>query len=262
MKRTGSIGSLVGPEVTSTRLPASDPPLRMIASTAAAISSGSAMRPVPASPRSAISPAFGPMTRTPSALQLREVALRRLRRPHMRVHRRRQQDRLVGRQQHGGREIVGVATRHFRDQVGGRRRDHDHIGVARQADMADIKLALRIEQIGIGALAGQRAGRKRRDEMLRGGGENAAHAVRRDPASAESDRAICRPAMPPPMMSRTRRVFANARTALFGVAASRGRLEALQHLAAGFLGRLAQDDADLVFHRAAVPRGAQPQQPS
>ena len=56
----------------------------------------------------------------------------------------------------------------FRDQVGGRRRDHDEIGVARQADMADVELALRIEQIGIGALAGERAGRKRRDEMLRG----------------------------------------------------------------------------------------------
>ncbi len=68
-----------------------------------------------------------------------------------------------------------MAARDFRDQVGGRRRDDDEIGVARQADMADVEFALRIEQIGIGALAGERAGGKRRDEMLRGGGENAAH---------------------------------------------------------------------------------------
>ena len=46
------------------------------------------------------------------------------------------------------------------------------VGIARQADMADVELALRIEQIGIGAFARQRADRKRRDEMLRGCGEN------------------------------------------------------------------------------------------
>ena len=33
--------------------------------------------------------------------------------------------------------------------------------------MADIELALRIEQVGEGALAAERAGRERRDEMLR-----------------------------------------------------------------------------------------------
>ena len=42
--------------------------------------------------------------------QPRQIALRRLRRPHVRVHRRREQDRLVGREQHGGRQIVGVAA--------------------------------------------------------------------------------------------------------------------------------------------------------
>ena len=107
--------------------------------------------------------------------ELREIALRRLCRPHPRVHGRRNENRLVGREQHGGGEIVGMAARHFRHEIGGRRRDHDEIGVARQANMTDVELALRIEQIGIGALAAQRAGGKRRDEALRGGGENAAH---------------------------------------------------------------------------------------
>ena len=118
-------------------------------------------------------------------LQPREIALRRLGRPHVRIHRRRDQDRLVGREQDGGGEIVRPAGRHPGHEVGGRRRHHDQIGVARHANMADVELGARIEQIGIGALAAERADGKRRDEMLRGGGENAAHAWRRVPASGE-----------------------------------------------------------------------------
>ena len=33
-----------------------------------------------------------------------------------------------------------------------------------------------------------------------------------------------------------------------------------KYLVAGFFGRLAQDDAHLVFHGTALPRGAEPQQ--
>ena len=67
--------------------------------------------------------------------------------------------RLVGREQHGGREIVGVAVRHLRHQVGGRGRDHDEIGVAREPDVADVELAVLVEQVGEGALARDRADR-------------------------------------------------------------------------------------------------------
>ncbi len=107
--------------------------LRAALSAAAAISSGSAMRPVPASPRSAISPSPGPTIAMPSAAscaRLRRVAAWR---PHMRVHGGRDQHRRVGRQQHRGGEIVGMAARHLGHQVGGRRRHHHEIGVARQA---------------------------------------------------------------------------------------------------------------------------------
>ena len=41
--------------------------------------------------------------------------------------------------------------------------------------MADVELALLIEQIRERALAGERASGERRDEFLRGLGENAAH---------------------------------------------------------------------------------------
>ena len=65
MKRTGSIGSRVGPAVTRTRRPArSRLPRRRDA--ASAISSGSASRPSPTSP-SASSPAPGRPTWTPRA---------------------------------------------------------------------------------------------------------------------------------------------------------------------------------------------------
>ena len=99
--------------------------------------------------------------------ELREVAPRRLVAPHARVHRRREQDRLVGREQHRGGEIVGEAVRHLGHQVGGGRRDDDEVGLARQPDMADVELGSRVEQVGEGMLAGERADRQRRDELLR-----------------------------------------------------------------------------------------------
>ena len=68
-----------------------------------------------------------------------------------------------------------MAARHLRDQVGGGRRDDHEIGVAREADVTDIELALRVEQVGEGALPGQRTDRERRDEFMAGFGQDAAH---------------------------------------------------------------------------------------
>ena len=49
------------------------------------------------------------------------------------------------------------------------------IGFARQADVADVEFMRRIEQVGEHAPAGDGAGRQRRDELLGGLGEDAAH---------------------------------------------------------------------------------------
>ena len=68
-----------------------------------------------------------------------------------------------------------MAAGHFRHQVGCRRRDDNEIGIAGKPNMADIEFALWIEQIGVNVFAGERACGQRRDEMLRGGGEDAAH---------------------------------------------------------------------------------------
>jgi hypothetical protein len=109
------------------------------------------------------------------AFELRDIAAGRGLVPHQRIHRRRQQDRPVRRQQDGAGEIVGVALRHLCHQVRGRRRHHDQVAVARQADMAGIELALGIEQIGVTTPMRQRAHRKRRDKLLRRAGQHATH---------------------------------------------------------------------------------------
>ena len=130
---------------------------------------------MPRSPDSAISPSFGPTSATPSATscaRLRCVALF---------------DHICGFIAGASRIFVpaanstavarsfGVAADHFRHQIGGRRRDHDQIGFAREANMTDVELAAGVEQVGEHAVADDRAGRQRRDEMLGRLGQNAAH---------------------------------------------------------------------------------------
>ena len=44
-------------------------------------------------------------------------------------------------------EVVGVAASHLGQQVGGGRRDHDQVGLARQPDVADLALVVEIEQL-------------------------------------------------------------------------------------------------------------------
>ena len=142
----------------------------------ASISSGtSAIRPGPASPRSAISPTLGPTKGMPSACELGDVAAGGRVLPHARVHGRRDQHRLVGRHQHGGWQIVGMTAGHLGEQVGGGRRDHDQVGFARQADVADLALVVEVEQLGEHALVAERADRQRRDELLRRPGHDRAH---------------------------------------------------------------------------------------
>ena len=68
-------------------------------------------------------------------------------RPHARVHGRRDEDRLVGREQHRRGEVVGEAVRHLGEEVGRRRRDDDEVGLARQADVADLVLVVEVEEV-------------------------------------------------------------------------------------------------------------------
>ena len=80
--------------------------------------------------------------------QARNVPLGRRVLPHAHVHGWRCQHLLVGGEQHGGGEIVGQAMRHLGEEVCRRRRHHDEIRFARQADVSDLGLVLKIEEIG------------------------------------------------------------------------------------------------------------------
>ena len=177
----------------------------------------------------------------------------------MRVHRRCDQDRPVGGEEDGAGKIVGVAARHFRQQIGRRRRHHDEIGITRQTNVADVEFTLRIEQVGVSGLAGQRAGGEWRDEVLRGSGENAAHlgaAVLQPPdqierfisgnAAADNKEDTRSGQAGGPRLSR-RRLRQRRRCGMIG------------WVTAGILRRLAQDDPNLVLHRSARARGAEPQ---
>ena len=145
------------------------------ASIAATISSGSAMRPSPASPLSAISPRFGPTKRTPSfssVARLRRVA---------------GCDHIFGFM--AGAISTGLsvasstaearslarplASLAIRSAVAGA--TTIEVGLAGQPDMADILLVLAVEQIGEDMVGGQRADRQRRDELLRRLGHHGAH---------------------------------------------------------------------------------------
>ena len=108
--------------------------------------------------------------------QRRDIPAGRRMRPHARVHRRRDEHRRVGGEKHRRGEVVGEAVRHLAHEIGGRRRDHDQVGLARQPDMTDIVLVLAVEQLGEHLAAGQRADRERRDEFLRRRGHDCAHA--------------------------------------------------------------------------------------
>ena len=150
------------------------------------------MRPGPCS-ASAIAPTPGPTTATPSP-----VSVATLRCVAGCCHIRtfiagRDEDRQRGGEQHGRGEVVRVPARHLGEEVRRGGRHDDEVGVAGEADMADLGLVLAVEEIGVRPLARQRGGGERRDEGLRAGGEDRAARTRRARAGGGSGRATCRP---------------------------------------------------------------------
>ena len=111
----------------------------------------------------------------PRLAQPGHVALRGGVLPHAHVHRRDCHDRLVGREDQRGREIVGDARRHLGEQVGGRRADHNQVGLAAQLDVPHFGFVLEVPQRGIDRLFGERGERHRGDELLPALGHNAGH---------------------------------------------------------------------------------------
>ena len=74
--------------------------------------------------------------------------------PHLGVHGRRHDDRAAGGEQHVGEQVVGLAGRGAREQVGGRGRDDDEVGLL--ADPHVRHLGDVAPDVGVHRLAGQR----------------------------------------------------------------------------------------------------------
>ena len=85
-----------------------------------------------------------------------------------------------------------MAAGHPGEEVGGRRRDHDEIGLARQPDVADIVFVVAREEVGEDPSAGERADRERRHEFLRRPGHHRADGEAALARAGGSGRATCR----------------------------------------------------------------------
>ncbi len=167
MPRTGSIASNVGPAVSSTRRPASsfgcrpgDDGVEDLLRLQHPALAGLAARLVAAA---------GAEHDDAVGDEPRDVALVGRVRPHLPVHRGRDEQRAVARERQRGQQIVGVTVGDLGEKVGRRRRDDDRVGAARQVDVAHPVVRAGLPQIGEHRPAGERLQRQRRDEAAGGG---------------------------------------------------------------------------------------------
>ena len=107
------------------------------------------------------------------------IALGRVVFPHLHIHRRNGQHRLVGSEDQRSRQIVGNARRHFRQHIGGGGAYDHQVGLAAELDMAHLDLVLEIEQRGIDLVLAQRGERHRGDELLAAFGQHTGHLAAR-----------------------------------------------------------------------------------
>jgi hypothetical protein len=119
-------------------------------------------------------------------LEGRHVAAGRGMGPHHRVHGGCGEHGLVGGEQGGRGEVVGMAVRHLGQKVG-RGRGHDHeIGLAGQPDMAHFGLVGERKEVGVDLLLGEAGDRERGDELAAGASQN--HPKGEAPLAAPPDK--------------------------------------------------------------------------
>ncbi len=97
-----------------------------------------------------------------------EVSLRRWMKPHPDVHRRREEDPLVGREQQRAREVVGDALCHLGHEIGGGRCHNQEVGRAREFDMAHFGLVGQRKQVVVDPLSRETRDRQGGYECLGG----------------------------------------------------------------------------------------------
>jgi hypothetical protein len=98
--------------------------------------------------------------------------------PHIHVHRRRDDDRRGGDEEHGRQKVVGEAVRHLGQHVRGGRSDDDSIGGLRTGDVLDLILIVEtcgriaFPHAGDHFVSGERGERERADKLLRSPGHD------------------------------------------------------------------------------------------
>ena len=90
--------------------------------------------------------------------------------PHLGVHRGREEHRTSRGEQRGGQQVVGTTRDGPRQQVGGGRGDHDEVGLLPDPDVWHLVHV--IPDAGVDRVAGQRLERRGADEAQRGLGRN------------------------------------------------------------------------------------------
>lgn len=111
----------------------------------------------------------------PTGLQKFDIVLGRLVFPHAHIHGRDGDHRLIGGQQQCRGQIIAEAMGHFCQGVGGGGRNQQHIGFARQVDVAHFVFIGERKQIRIDLITGYAGQCQRRDELLSAFGQDTAN---------------------------------------------------------------------------------------
>ena len=88
------------------------------------------------------------------AAQLCKIALGGWMVPHPHIHGGNRKNGLICRKQDRCRQIIRDASRHFCQNIGSRRANHDQVGLTAQLDMPDFAFFLQVEHVAIDLIFG------------------------------------------------------------------------------------------------------------
>ena len=122
----------------------------------------------------------------------RDVALIRRVRPHLTVHRRRNEERAIARKRQRRQQVVGMSVRNLGQEIGGGGRNDDRVRAAREIDVAHAVRRAGGPQIREHGIAGECLQGYRRDESARARRhDNVDRDIRFDEQASELRRLVC-----------------------------------------------------------------------
>ena len=176
MNRTSSMSSNVGPALTTTSRPSSD---------AGRLQDPLGRRDdvVGLGQAALADPSAGEVARAgidelhAARSEHRQVSPHGVVLEHVRVHRRRHQDRRARRQVQRAQEVVGDTVSELADDVGGRGGDQQEFGFGGERDVLDVRVRAAGELVGDDRTPGNGFERELADELARRAGHDGGHVV-------------------------------------------------------------------------------------